>query len=65
LVVKELVVRKIMTGAARQERWDTCQVYIRLAGTLEGAQKLAKADGYSFGYLVWVNAMSKMLDIKE
>jgi hypothetical protein len=50
-----------ITIAERQERWERCAGYLRKAGNLNGARKLARAEGWGANTSVWVSALSKML----
>lgn len=51
-----------MTKAERQERWDVCIKYLRLAGSIPAAQRMAAKQGVSFPTAVWVTALGKMLE---
>ena len=50
------------TKAERRERWDTCTKYLKLAGNVPAAQRMAAKQGVSFPTAVWVSALGKMLE---
>lgn len=50
------------TKKYREERMWKCQAYLREAGSLKAAQKLAKKqEGFSANTSVWITALGKML----
>ena len=52
-----------MTRAEREERWRRMTAYLREAGTMPAAMKLARErDGYSAPTSAWITALSKLLD---
>jgi hypothetical protein len=50
------------TKAERRERWGTCIKYLKLAGNVPAAQRMAAKQGVSFPTAVWVSALGKMLE---
>lgn len=50
-----------LTRAEREERWRECRKYLRLAGNLPAARKLANRVGFFQNTSVWITALSQML----
>ena len=54
--------RPAYTKAQREERWRRMQKYLREAGSLPAAMRLAKKrDGFAAPTSAWITALSKML----
>jgi hypothetical protein len=45
----------------KRERRDKCKEYLRRAGNLPDAMKMAKKDGFAQNASVWVGALAEML----
>jgi hypothetical protein len=44
-----------------RERRDKCKEYLRRAGNLTDAMKLAKKEGFTQNTSVWIGALAEML----
>jgi hypothetical protein len=53
-----------MTKEQRQERWERCAEFLRRAGNLPAARKLAAREGFGANTSVWISALSKILEGK-
>jgi hypothetical protein len=55
---------RTITKEERQERWERCADFLRRAGNIPAARKLAAQEGFGANTSVWISALSKILEGK-